>query len=255
MIVYFSGTGNTRHCAAQLSRLTGDELFELDPDELSRPGDILLDTSDGHIVWAFPTYAWGVPPVMERFMSEVVLGEKAMSSRHYMLTTCGDDMGYTDRQWRKIMLARGLDVAGAYAVVMPNTYTLMPGFDVDSRELAHKKMEESRGRIALIAKAMEEGRGDLLVRGAFPWIKSKIYYPLFKRFCMSPEPFHTTEACTACGLCSQRCPLGNISPGRDKTPVWGSDCALCLRCYHSCPRHAIAYGSRTSGKGQWLCRK
>ena len=148
MIVYFSGTGNTRHCAAQLSRLTGDELFELGPDELSRPGDILLDTSDGHIVWAFPTYAWGVPPVMERFMSEVVLGEKAMSSRHYMLTTCGDDMGYTDRQWRKIMLARGLDVAGAYAVVMPNTYTLMPGFDVDSRELAHKKMEESRGRIA-----------------------------------------------------------------------------------------------------------
>ena len=37
-----------------------------------------------------------------------------------MLTTCGDDMAYTDRQWRRIMHGRGLAATGAYAVVMPD---------------------------------------------------------------------------------------------------------------------------------------
>ena len=167
-----------------------------------------------------------------------------------MLTTCGDDMGYTDRQWRSIARRRGLDTAGAYAVIMPNTYTLMKGFDVDSHEVSRKKVADSAGRIELIAKAIEDGGEDMTIRGSFPWVKSAVIYPWFKRFAMSPKPFHTTEGCVSCGLCARSCPMANISMGDDKRPHWGKDCALCLRCYHICPRHSIAYGKATDGKGQ-----
>lgn len=69
---------------------------------------------------------------------------------------------------------------------------------------------------------------------------------------MSPKPFRHTEKCTSCGLCSRSCPMENIAmkPGG---PEWGKHCALCLRCYHICPTHAVAYGKATDGKGQYIC--
>lgn len=255
MIVYFSGTGNTRHCALSLAKILGETVHELTPCELSDPASAVADSNSKRVIWAFPTYSWGIPPVVAKYIANVQLSKNTRDATHYMLTTCGDDMGYTDRQWRRIISDRGLNAAGAYAVIMPNTYTLMKGFDVDSPEVARGKVAASAERIMLIAKAINEGGYDMPIRGSFPWIKSMVIYPWFKRFAMSPKPFHTNEACTACGLCSRICPMSNIFPSSDGTPVWGKDCALCLRCYHSCPRRAIAYGKATDGKGQWILRK
>lgn len=255
MIVYFSGTGNTRHCAAELAQLLGESLHELSPGELLDPAAIEFEVTGERIIWAFPTYSWGMPPVVANFIAKARFGANVQSACHYMLTTCGDDMGYTDRQWRKLMSKRELTAKGAYAVIMPNTYTLMKGFDVDSREVARDKVAASSERIALIAKAITEGDDDMPIRGSYPWVKSAVIYPWFKAFAMSPKPFHTTAGCTACGLCSRSCPMANITPGADGKPVWGKNCALCLRCYHSCPRRAIAYGKATDGKGQWILKK
>ena len=38
-------------------------------------------------------------------------------------------------------------------------------------------------------------------------------------------------------------------------PHWGNRCAMCLRCYHSCPRNAVAYGKATAGKGRYMAPK
>ena len=35
-------------------------------------------------------------------------------------------------------------------------------------------------------------------------------------------------------------------------PVWGDNCAMCLSCYHHCPKHAVEYGRQTMMKGQYL---
>ena len=45
--------------------------------------------------------------------------------------------------------------------------------------------------------------------------------------------------CTACGLCVQECPTGNISEDGDGKPVWGRDCLLCLYCEMHCPDEAV----------------
>lgn len=254
MIIYFSGTGNTRYCALMLADILGESMHELTAAELTDPASANIDTDNELVIWAFPTYSWGMPPVVADFIAKARMCDNMRRALHYMLTTCGDDMGYTDRQWRKLISKRGLTAAGAYAVIMPNTYTLMKGFDVDAPELAHNKVTAAADRIAIIAKAIREGSSDMPIRGSFPWFKSAIIYPWFKRFAMSPEPFLTNAACTACGLCSRICPMNNITPNADGTPVWGKNCALCLRCYHSCPRRAICYGKATDGKGQWILR-
>lgn len=246
MILYFSGTGNTRMAAYLLGEALGEKTVEMDMTS-EAPA---LTAEGGRIVWCFPTYSWGVPPVVAEYMRTVRL-DGAERMEHHMLTSCGDDMGYTDRQWAALVRGRGWNPKGAYAVVMPNTYVLMKGFNVDSPELAASKLEAVPRRISEVADAIRKGKPDMPVRGSFPWIKSKIIYPWFVRFGMSPKPFHATGGCTGCGLCARSCPCGNIVMA-DGEPHWGDRCALCLRCYHICPRRSVAYGRATDGKGQYM---
>ena len=256
MIIFFSGTGNSRRCAHRLGQLLDDtDIHELTATELREPEKACLDCADAdsRVIWVFPTYSWGVPPVVARFIKAFSIGKNMAAATHFMVTTCGDDMAYTDRQWRKLLTARGLHAAEAYAVIMPNTYVSMKGFDVDPTEVSRKKVADSENRLKEIAQSIENHGDSMLIRGAFPWVKSAVIYPWFKRYAMSPKPFHALDSCVSCSLCAKSCPMDNIEMV-DGRPAWGDDCAMCLRCYHICPQHAVRYGKSTDGKGQWICK-
>lgn len=254
MILYFSGTGNTRFVARRLAGILCDELLCMEPREKTAARIV----TGKRVVWCFPTYSWGVPPVVADFIKNTGL-EFDPEARHFMVTTCGDDMGYADRQWRKLIRQRGWISAGAFAIQMPNTYVLMKGFDTDSPDVATKKLAASMRRVEEVGRAIENyapGSPDMLIRGSFPMIKTSVIYPWFVRHAMSPKPFHATAACVGCGRCATTCPCANITMEKEaggyRRPQWHDHCALCLRCYHICPQHAVAYGKTTDGKGQYI---
>lgn len=252
MIIFFSGTGNSHFVARELGKLLHEEeILQLKGEILYDPTKSHLKTDNKRIIWIFPTYSWGVPPVVKRFIKECNF-EGADSATHYMVTTCGDDIGETAAQWRKLTAERKWTAANAYTVIMPNTYVLMKGFDVDSPELAAQKIEQAPTRIAKIADHInKKANGDMLIKGSWPKIKTGVIYPYFVRFCMSPKPFKTNANCTGCGKCAKACPMDNITMGA-KCPQWHDRCALCLRCYHICPSDAVEYGNATKDKGQYF---
>lgn len=252
MIIFFSGTGNSHFVARQLAETLGEKnITELKGELLFDPLKCTLSTSDERIIWIFPTYSWGVPPVIKRFMLEANI-EGADKATHYMITTCGDDIGETASQWRKIAKKRAWTTATAYSVIMPNTYVLMKGFDVDPIDLSAKKLENAPSKIAEIAKRIDSKiPGDILTKGSWAKIKSNVIYPWFIRFCMSPKPFKSNGRCIGCGKCARACPMNNITMDGDR-PKWHDRCALCLRCYHICPCDAVEYGKATIGKGQYF---
>lgn len=244
VIYCFSGTGNSRFVASRLAKALGAQVIMIGS------GKVALPDAD-NVVWVFPAYAWGVAPVMRRFIETVSAPDSWLSARHHMVVTCGDDIGLTHRQWRRLMQARRWHDYGAYSVIMPNTYVLFPGFDVDSKHIEQQKLTSAEDRVNSIADMISCGFcGDDVVEGMAAWLKSAVVHPLFVRFAMDPTPFHATDACSGCGKCALSCPMHNImlSNGR---PQWGTDCAMCLRCYHGCPAHAVAYGGITRGKGQY----
>jgi ferredoxin len=250
MIIFFSGTGNTKKAALALAEKLGDSAIQLSAETLTDPASATLRVTDGRIIWMFPTYSWGVPPVVKRFIMEATISGAA-DAEHWMVTTCGDDVGQTDRMWRRLMTLRGYRTVGAFSVIMPNTYVCMKGFDVDSPELTQSKLNAMDQRIDLIAKRIETGdTSDDLTRGSFAWFKTAVIYPWFVKFDMSPKGFSATDDCTGCGKCRRHCPMGNIKSDKDGRPVWGENCAFCLGCYHVCPCHSVAYGKTTRTKGQ-----
>jgi len=54
------------------------------------------------------------------------------------------------------------------------------------------------------------------------------------------EPGTSHKACTACQLCTVRCPTGTIDPGRDFASD-PAECTLCLDCLDACPRRAVEF--------------
>ena len=248
MIICFSGTGNSLLVARQLQGHLGGDILQLEGERLLDPTAQVINIAAGeNVVWVFPVYSWGVPPVVVAFMRRCKLIEQP-GTLHYLVCTCGDDIGMADHQWSKIAGRRGFTPRAAFSVTMPNTYVNMKGFDVDTPETAQRKLDAMPERVGAIADAMRRGFGGAdVVRGKWAWLKSAIVYPVFCMFYMSPKPFHATDCCTRCGLCEKSCPMNNIT---QLPPAWGGNCAMCLRCYHICPHHAVAYGKETGGKGQ-----
>lgn len=272
MILCFSGTGNSLLVARQLSQQLAQQVVMLEHDLLLDPQAHPLQLAEGEpMVWVMPIYSWGVPRVVKRFIRHARIAG-APEAAHYLVCTCGDDIGYADNQWRNLLSHRGWTSRGSFSVQMPNTYVLMKGFDVDTPDVAAAKLAAMPERVTSIGGRILAGSIDSdVVRGSFPWVKTHIIYPWFTAFATSPRPFRAEAACTSCGLCARTCPLGNIAmnaaatiptatPAQDVTsspaapssshPTWGRICALCLRCYHQCPHHAVAYGTATATKGQ-----
>lgn len=281
MIICFSGTGNSLLVARQLQSHLGGDILMLEGRRLIEPDSELIRVPEGEpVVWVMPVYSWGIPPVVVPFLRRSKLKiTPEHSTPHFLVLTCGDDTGYADHQWAKIIGRRGWNPRGSFSVIMPNTYVLMKGFDVDTPEVADAKLKAMPDRVAHIAAKISKGYGEgEMTRGSWAWLKTYIIYPWFAAFCMPPRPFHATAACTSCSLCARSCPLSNITmspfppsissrssqnqegssvaelqlgvPGNPSTPVWGSRCALCLRCYHICPSRAVAYGSATASKSR-----
>ena len=171
-----------------------------------------------------------------------------------MVTTCGDEVGETVTMFAKSL--GNIRLKAAFSVQMPNNYILLPGFDVDDKALERSKVEASAARIKAVAEAIAAKREIIdVVEGPWRRLKSRLIYPLFRRFAMSDKAFAANaDVCTRCGLCARECPANNITLDGGSLPRWHGNCTMCLSCIHRCPVRAIEYGKATRSKGRYFFR-
>lgn len=251
MVFYFSGTGNSTFVATTLSNFLGERLYfipETKPDNLEVEGE--------RILFVFPVYSWGVPPLVSKFIkelgSEFWLKVSGQGMDVDCVMTCGDEVALAPEMFRNDMRNFGLNVNSIWSVIMPNNYVLLPGFDVDPHELEQKKLKECEPRILEITEGLRRGgKREDVTRGSYPWVKTKLVFPLFKKWGVFPKKWHYTSSCISCGKCEKICPLLNVTM-REGHPKWGNKCCSCLGCYHICPVHAVEYGKETGKKGQYI---
>lgn len=250
MIFYFSGTGNSKWIANQLSIEQHDYLISI-PEMIKKGVGNFCLREDETVGFVFPIYSWAPPEIVLRFIRGIILrGYKPKYM--YFVCSCGDDTGLAQKVLLEAFAAKGWECHAGFSVIMPNNYVLLPGFDVDNKELETRKLEDAVTALKGINESVKrEERVFSVKEGSFPFIKTRIINPLFNRFSMSPSNFYATDACIGCKRCEKSCPVGNVIV-REGKPVWGMNCTSCLACYHICPQRAVQYGKRTKNKGQYF---
>lgn len=249
MILYFTGTGNSGFVAKELGEKLNEKVIKITD---IAPSDVEFEGES--LGFVFPVYSWGVPPLMlsyikslsERFFQAVV------NRPIWMVCVCGDETALAPEMLKKALAERGLSLAGGWSVIMPNNYVILPGFNVDCKEVEKEKLTKAPAQITKIAEKILKGEWEeSYVRGSMPRLKTGLVYPLFKRWGIFPSKWYATDDCISCGKCAKVCPMDNVEMKGGK-PKWGMNCVSCLGCYHICPKHAVQYGSATKNKGQYF---
>ncbi|MBR7149884.1 MAG: flavodoxin family protein, partial [Oscillospiraceae bacterium] len=88
MIVWFSGTGNSRYAAKVLADALGDAL--LDAGQMIKKGRDEKLYSERPWVFVAPTYAWRMARILEDYIRRT---ELCGSRDAYFVLTCGGDIG------------------------------------------------------------------------------------------------------------------------------------------------------------------
>ncbi|MBR6772251.1 MAG: EFR1 family ferrodoxin [Clostridia bacterium] len=248
MVVYFTGTGNSRYAAELLADALEDEC--IDSAGYIKNG-IAADLVSGK-PWVFvaPIYAWSFPAVFGDFIRS---GSFHGETKAYFVLTCGSDMGAAWDKTEALCAEAGLTHMGTYPCVMPDNYIVM--FSAPAPEKSAKIISEAE--VGLGALAEKIAAGEILERpsnGFGGKIKSGPVNSAFGKYYISDKKFASGEKCVSCGLCEKVCPLGNIEISEGK-PKWKGHCTHCMACISSCPKEAIEYGKATRGKRRYLCQK
>lgn len=246
MLLYFTGTGNSRFVANFMASRLGDEA--IDCGRLIKDGIAGEFISQKPYVIIAPIYSWRMPAVMENFLRNAQFNG---NKKTYFLLTCGGDMGAYNVYAKKLCEEKELSYGGCMEVVMPDNYILMfKAPDVEeSKSIIRKNFPSLAATAAHILKGLD------LQEKKVTWLdkfKSGIINDGFQKYFVKADGFHATSDCVGCGKCVQDCMLNNITLSEGK-PVWGECCTQCMACICGCPKEAIQYGKRTYGKARYQC--
>lgn len=246
--VYFSGTGNTKHCIEKFLHGFdgGAELYPLENPQASEA----VKGAD-KIVFAYPVYYSDLPKIVRDFICENA--ELWRGKRVLIIATMGlfsgDGTGCAARLFQKY----GAKVVGGLHLKMPDC--------IGDVKLLKKTSEKNR---VLITKA--DGKIDRAVadvkRGKYPQnglgffahiaglFGQRLYFKgKTKKYF---QGIHSDGSkCVGCGLCASVCPMQNIKIENGK-PKFDGKCTMCYRCFSLCPKQAITLlGKRVYEQSQY----
>lgn len=244
MVLYFTGTGNSRYIASRIAEALNDELFSIN-DRL-KSGDTSPVATGEALILVTPTYAWRTPRIVQDWLLKTSF---PAAKRVWFIMDCGSEIGNAAKFNHKLCQAKGLAYMGTAQILMPENYIAM--FSVpqaaEARAIVAKAEPDIRRAIACIAAAQSfpPPRSSLYDRLASAAV-NPLFYPLF----VKASSFTVSDACIGCGQCIQRCPTNNITLENGK-PVWSKNCTHCMACICYCPTEAIEYGKKSLGKPRY----
>ena len=244
MVLYFTGTGNSRYVAERIAQALGDTLCSL--NDRIKAGDTSPVNSDARLIIVVPTYAWRIPHIVREHLENTAFPGAAQV---WFVMTCGGQIGGAGRHNQALAQKMGLAYQGTAQIVMPENYIALfqaPQAE-EARQIVAQAEPEIDRAIAALAKSQAFGPTPKHLLNRF---LSGPVNPFFYAVIVKDTPFTVSDACNGCGQCVKRCPLNNITLP-DGKPLWGGRCTHCMACICYCPTEAIEYGKKSAGKPRY----
>ena len=246
MVLFFTGTGNSKYAADFIADKMGDNIISL--NSIIKNNLPAKFQSENPFIMVAPIYAWRFPIVIEELLKKA---EFYGSKEIYFVGTMASQTGNCDKYCEKLCKMKGMIYKGFCGVTMPNNYVIS---DVMPKEAEVKKViKEAIPVLNYIVKKIKKGekikKAD---KTPFSFLMSGAVNSMFNRFMVSSKNFVVSDKCISCGKCKENCAVNNIEIENGK-PIFGNKCINCFSCIHRCKVAAIDIKSKTINHGRYVC--
>jgi ferredoxin len=196
-------------------------------------------SDDSVIGFVFPNYFWGLPRIVEQFVTKIRIANK--DAYVFAVLTCGGPGFGVLGRVKELLRAKGIRLRYGAKLISGSNYITQ--YTVLKCGEKKKKIDDSILKIASAINSRESARVQ-----AFTIINKIAYH--FMPNESSDQYFTVASTCTGCMTCQKICPVNNITMESGK-PVFQHRCEHCLACLHHCPVQAINWKEKTQGKERY----
>lgn len=245
IIYYFSATGNSLNTARKIADKIGKTKLVSIPSVLEKS---TIDLEAERIGLVFPIYAWGMPRIINDFVSKL----KVDNCKYiFAIATCAGTPGGTLHQLNKVLNKKGSNLDAGF-IVKEENHTPMADDNILRKMMMEltkndifKTIEERITEIVSIVK--NESKHKIESNSWLANFLGNLFHsmalPQFKTF---DDGFWIDDNCNDCGTCMKVCPRDNIIKENGHF-VWLNNCEYCFACLQWCPNEAIQYKDSTQG--------
>ena len=244
MILYFSGTGNSKYVAEANRRRAGRCACESE-----RPHQGFRHFARRNRRASYYRHAdlcWRIPRVVRDWLLKTELrGAKQV----WFVMTCGSEIGNADKYNRELCTEKAISCMGTAQIVMPENYIAM--FSAPQADEARQIVAKAEPNIDCVIASIQNNQPFAPTRNnLYDRFMSGAVNPIFYKFFVKADAFTVSGSCIGCGQCVKRCPMNNVAL-KDGKPVWGKVCTHCMACICYCPVSAIEYGKKSVGQPRY----
>ena len=247
MIFYFTGTGNSLYVARKIQEADGGELINMAQALNEKKFSYNIEKGE-KIGIVFPVYYWGLPTIVDEFISQLKLKTKE-TPFIYTVITCASLIGNADKSLAKLLKSKELELNSSYSVKMPENYIIL--LNTTNKEDINSTLKIAEYQTEKIIESIKNNnKGDFADHGFAPVFSFLPY--TFYGIIRKTKKFYASEKCTSCGLCERICPT-QIIQLKDGKPEWiEKKCSHCAACINRCPSQAIEYGNSTKKRERYI---
>lgn len=243
MIFYFSGTGNSKHIAKNLS---DKELVDL--AGANKAGKYVYEVGkDASVGFVVPVYYSGVPKTVLDFVKKLEL--KGEVTYIYCVLTHGGGPGGAGSMLESVLKKKGYKLNACFDVKMASNYIMFSDLKPDSEII--ERIKNVNDLLEPVKNAIDNRKHILPGWTKMDRILTASMLPLCNKN-MSAKKFYADEDCIGCGKCERNCPAGIIKIV-NKKPQWtANECVRCMACL-SCEH--VQFGKDTKERRRYSYEK
>jgi len=243
-IYYFSSTGNSLWSAKKITQILS-EANPSEPCELHNIGTAAqklfcrgqtqktenIIEADA-VIFIFPSYAFGMPVVVRKFIKNAVLNTPYVAS----FVTYGSTPLGTLGGLRRILKKK--KIAKTYFGRIPAVENYLALFGAPKAESIEQRSKMQKAATLEAARFVIERKENkvsaftpfsVFVWSLF-WLGTKIFYAFYQ----------VGKNCNGCAVCEKVCPVSAIEM-KNERPRFLSNCQHCQGCINLCPLRAIQF--------------
>ena len=192
MVLYFSGTGNSKYIAKRIAEAIQENAVDLnmkikenDTSPLQTGRDVIIVT---------PTYAWRIPRIVSEWIDKT---EFIGGKRIWFVMNCGSEIGNAANYNRELSEQKKFQYMGTAQILMPENYIAM--FDAPKAEEAWKIVTKAEPVIKKIIAYIKAGKEFCPPRNnLYDRFMSGPVNPIFYKFFVKANAFQANDSCIGC---------------------------------------------------------